>query len=192
MKAIFRVIPAALVLATCAASAQDNMSGMPMHGPVAMSMADMTKSLEPLKGKEFEIAFLTEMISHHASALEMAKMVPSHTSRPELNKLASNVIVDQKKQIDEMTAWLKTWYGQSADLTAMAMPGMDTLTAAKGAEFDKLFVSLMGEHHQGALDMAKLVSARADHAELKALAAQIIQAQTQEIGQMAEWKTIWF
>ena len=73
MKAIFRVIPAALVLATCVASAQDNMSGMPMHGPATMSMADMTKSLEPLKGKEFEIAFLTEMISHHASALEMAK-----------------------------------------------------------------------------------------------------------------------
>ena len=91
-----------------------------------------------------------------------------------------------------MTAWLKTWYDQSADFTAMAMPGMDTLTAAKGAEFDKLFVSLMGEHHQGALDMAKLVAARADHAELKALAAQIIKAQTQEIGQMADWKKSWF
>ena len=192
MKAIFRVIPADLVLATCVASAQDNMSGMPMHGPATMSMADMTKSLEPLKGKEFEVAFLTEMISHHASALEMAKMVPSHTSRPELNKLASIVIVDQKKQIDEMTGWLKTWYGQSADLTAMAMPGMDTTHRRQGRGIRQALCLAHGRASPGALDMAKLVAARADHAELKALAAQIIKAQTQEIGQMADWKKSWF
>ena len=192
MKTLLRSIPAALTLFTCAAVAQDNMGGMRMDNPATMSMADMTKSLEPLKGKEFEIAFLTEMISHHASALDMAKPVFSHTQRPELNKLASNIIADQKKQITEMSAWLQTWYGRQADETAMAMPGMDKLTAASGAEFDKLFLSLMGEHHQGALDMAKLVATRADHAELKALAAKIIEAQTQEIAEMKGWEKSWF
>ena len=192
MKTILRSILAALTLFTCAAVAQDNMGGMRTDNPATMSMADMTKSLEPLKGSEFEVAFLTEMISHHASALDMAKPVFTHTRRPELNKLAADIIADQQKQITEMSAWLKTWYGRQADETAMVMPGMDKLTAANGADFDKLFLSLMIEHHQGALDMANLVATRADHAELKELAANIIEAQTQEIGEMKSWEKSWF
>ena len=163
-----------------------------MDNPAMMSMAEMTKSLEPLKGKEFEIAFLMEMVSHHESALEMAKPVFSHTQRPELRKLASSIITDQGKEIAEMSAWLQMWYGRQADATAMVMPGMDQLNAANGAEFDKLFLSLMSEHHQGALDMARLVATRADHAELKALAARIIEAQTQEIAEMKDWEKAWF
>ena len=174
------------------ASAQDNMGGMPMNKPGEMSMAEMSKKLEPLKGKEFEITFLKEMVSHHQSAVDMAKMVAIHTKRPELIKMATSIIADQQKEIGEMTAWLKTWYEQKPDEMAMVMPGMDKLQAAKGAEFDRLFLSMMAEHHQGAVDMAKLVDGRAEHAELKTLAEIIIKAQTQEIAQMKAWQKSWF
>ena len=182
---------AAAVFASSAA-AQDNMGGMPMNKPGEMSMAEMSKKLETLKGKEFEITFLKEMISHHQSAVDMAKMVATHTQRPELNKMAVSIIADQKKEIGEMTDWLKTWDEQKPDETAMVMPGMDKLQIAKNAEFDHLFLSMMAEHHQGAVDMAKLVDSRAEHAKLKTLAESIIKAQTQEIAQMKGWQKSWF
>ena len=191
MKTIFYPLSTTLTMFAGTALAQHDMGSMTQPGSAMMSMADATKSLESLKGSEFDIAFLKEMIGHHRSALEMSKLVSTHTQRPELNKLAGDIIVGQQKQIAEMSAWLQTWYGQRTDETVMAMPGMDKLAAAKDAEFDKLFVPLMAEHHQGALDMAKLVAVRTNHTELKTLAATIIDAQTQEIGEMNGWKQAW-
>ena len=195
MKALCLFTLAALLAAAVAispATAQDNMGGMSMSKPGEMSMAEMSKKLEPLKGKEFEVTFLKEMISHHQSAVDMAKMVATRTKRPELNKMATGIIADQQKEIGEMTEWLKAWYEQKPAGMAMQMPGMDKLQAAKDAEFDKLFLSMMAEHHQGAVDMAKLVDGRAEHAKLKTLAESIIKAQTQEIAQMKAWQKAWF
>lgn len=189
MNTIFYVLPASLTLLVTTATAQHTVDSD--HAAVT-SMAEATKSLEALKGKEFEVAFLREMIGHHRSALEMAKLVHAHTQHPELNELATNIIAEQKKQITEMSGWLQAWYGQKADEAVMPMPGMDGFAAAKDAEFDKQFVTLMAEHHQGALEMARLVAARAEHAELKDLAAQIIEAQTQEINELNGWKQAWF
>jgi predicted outer membrane protein len=80
----------------------------------------MTESLQRLKGKEFEAGFLNQMIQHHQGAIEMAKMVPSHTSRPELNEYAKKIISAQDKEIGEMTRWLKEWQGTEPE----KMPNM--------------------------------------------------------------------
>ena len=131
------------------------------------------------------------MISHHQSAVDMAKLVPTNTKRPELNKLAASIIADQEKEIAQMTGWLTSWYGQQPEGMAMQMPGTDKLKTAKDAEFDKMWVSMMIEHHQGAVDMSKLVADRGEHAELKTLASSIIKSQNQEIEQMQKWQKEW-
>lgn len=158
----------------------------------------MAESLKPLKGKEFEVMFLKDMIHHHQSAVEMAELVASHTKRPELNQLAKNIVTAQKAEIDQMTGWLTSWHGETPGSMAQ-MPGMDemmkgmeALKAAKDAEFDKMFINMMSEHHKRALMMAKLVGDRTDRAELKQLANQIIKEQTKEIEQMAGWEKAWF
>ena len=163
----------------------------PQHNDAHASMAAMSDKLRPLKGKEFEVEFLKEMISHHQSAVDMAKLVPTNTKRPELNKLAASIIADQEKEIAQMTGWLTSWYGQQPEGMAMQMPGMDKLKTAKDAEFDKMWVSMMIEHHQGAVDMSKLVADRGEHAELKTLASSIIKSQNQEIEQMQKWQKEW-
>lgn len=72
---------------------------------------------------------------------------------------------------------------------------MDDMTAAlkdkKGDEFDKAFIEMMIEHHQGAIDMANLIPARAKHDEIKKLGQDIISAQTKEINEMKEWAKNW-
>jgi len=68
---------------------------------------------------------------------------------------------------------------------------IEALKGKTGDEFDKTFVELMIEHHQGAIDMANLVKTNAKHQEVKDLAQNIISAQTQEIEMMQKWQKDW-
>lgn len=61
-----------------------------------------------------------------------------------------------------------------------------------GADFDKAFIDEMIIHHEGAVDMAKLVLEQSERKELKDLANDIITAQTKEIDMMKQWKAEWF
>lgn len=60
-----------------------------------------------------------------------------------------------------------------------------------GDDFDKAFIEMMVAHHEGAVDMAKLIPLRAKHEELRKLGENIISAQTKEIGDMKEWQKNW-
>src|SRR6266550_7452695 len=73
----------------------------------------MNASLESLKGAEFEQSFLQQMIQHHRSGIEMAKLASDHTARAELRQFAEKMISKQQAEIDKMTGWLKSWYNAS-------------------------------------------------------------------------------
>src|SRR5437763_14880250 len=73
----------------------------------------MNASLEALKGSEFEQSFLQQMIQHHRSGIEMAKLASDHTKRPELRELGDKIITAQQQEIDQMTKWLADWYKTS-------------------------------------------------------------------------------
>lgn len=163
------------------------------HGP-----HPMIESLKALKGKEFEVSFLKQMIHHHHMGVEMAELATKNTKRAELNQLGKKIMSAQKAEIDQMTGWLKSWHGESPG-SMEQMPGMDKMMKemeavknAKDAEFDKMFLDKMAHHHQGAVMMAKLVSDRTDRAELKQFAAKIIKDQEEEIGQLKSWEKSWF
>lgn len=75
------------------------------------------------------------------------------------------------------------------EMTMDSMTGK--LMGKKGDEFDKIFISEMIMHHQGAIDMAKLAKENALHDELKSLSGDIITAQTKEIEMMKQWQKDW-
>lgn len=78
------------------------------------------------------------------------------------------------------------------DNNNMSMGEMtDTLKGKTGDDFDKVFISEMIIHHQGAIDMAKLAQANAKHDEVKNLANDILSAQSKEIDMMQTWQTQW-
>lgn len=76
-----------------------------------------------------------------------------------------------------------------SDMTIGQMSGI--LKNKTGDDFDKLFISGMIMHHQGAIDMARLAEQNARHDEVKNLAKDIMSAQSKEIDEMQTWQTQW-
>ncbi len=74
------------------------------------TMAGMTSSLTGKMGDEFDKEFLSEMIVHHQGAVEMAQMVLNTSKRPELIKLANDIITAQNGEIRMMQDWQKSWF----------------------------------------------------------------------------------
>ena len=78
----------------------------------------------------------------------------------------------------------------SGDEMTMSQMSAD-LADKNGDDFDAAFITSMIEHHQGAIDMARLAESRAKHAEIRELAREIISAQQGEIAQMERWQREW-
>ena len=110
------------------------------------------------------------MIMHHAQAVEMTALIPSHTQNTELRTLGARI---SRSQADEIK-FMKRWLTSRGEPVSMPMAGMDmahhsmplmpgmltpeqmeALRKAKDAEFDRLFLAGMIQHHGGALTMVK-------------------------------------
>lgn len=79
-----------------------NSTHMGMMGD-ASDMTNLEKSID------FDREFVEEMITHHQMAVMMASMLKNGTERPEMKKLANEIIAAQAKEIDQMRQWLKNW-----------------------------------------------------------------------------------
>jgi uncharacterized protein (DUF305 family) len=148
-----------------------------------------------------DLTFTQNMIPHHQQALEMARLVDTHTKRPQLRTLADEITVSQGQEVTLMQGWLKRWGKPTApegvDHGAMHMPGMISeadmrqLMIVKNRDFDLLFVDMMTAHHQGAIEMATTELRDGSLPEVKRLAQQIIDAQQGEIDQLEAWQEAW-
>lgn len=81
-------------------------SGSDMQG----MMMDMTARMEGKIGDELDKIFLEDMIVHHQGAVDMAKELQKGTERPELQKMAKDIIEVQTKEITMMEKWLSEWF----------------------------------------------------------------------------------
>ena len=113
-----------------------------------------------------DVRFMQDMIPHHHQAIEMAALVTERTNRPELVDVAGRINASQADEIEFMQQWLRERGEEVPDPTAhhtmhtshqmagMASPEqMAELAAASGIDFDRLFLSLMITHHEGAVTM---------------------------------------
>ena len=148
-----------------------------------------------------DVQFATDMIPHHAQALEMVNLTIGRELSPEVRELADQIMAAQTPEVEQMTAWLRerdkpvpsTSLDHSGhEMGDVDMPGMASmeqmaaLEAAKGAEFERMFLTMMIEHHKGAIEMAEAELANGENAEAKELARDIIETQQQEIDHMTE------
>ncbi|MBS3744160.1 MAG: DUF305 domain-containing protein [Wenzhouxiangellaceae bacterium] len=130
--------------------------------------ADEASRLAGTRYTEADVRFMQDMIPHHHQALVMSRLVPERTNRNELIEVAERIETSQADEIAFMQDWLRVRgedvpdpaahqaMHMSHEMAGMATPAqMAELEAAEGAEFDRLFLSLMIEHHEGALTMVE-------------------------------------
>lgn len=154
---------------------------MGQEGAIARARADSLR----YPYTQADIDFMKGMIHHHAQAIAMSRLVPTRDASPSIQRLSARIINAQNDEITLMQNWLRdrnqqppvvdssgsVSTGHAAhgmpghDMASMAsepmMPGMLTeaqmkeLAAARGPDFDRLFLTYMIQHHRGAVGMVK-------------------------------------
>lgn len=188
------VVAGTLALAACGDSddSGNGMSGMDSSTPSSTPSSSQAVS----SGfNDVDVEFATDMIPHHRQAVEMAELAETRADSAEVKHLAVQIMNAQDPEIQTMSGWLTEWGKPVPEDTAgmdMAgsMPGMmssddmSKLMSASGAEFDQMFLTMMIEHHQGAIEMAGTEQRAGTSTDAIALAEQIAAAQADEIATM--------
>jgi uncharacterized protein (DUF305 family) len=153
-----------------------------------------------------DVHFMSGMIHHHAQAVLMAGWAPTHGASAELQRLAERIAVAQQDEIALMQTWLRdkgepvpeakpgpmkmTMDGVAHD---MLMPGMlsdaqlQQLDRARGVEFDRLFLTFMIQHHEGAITMVEQLFGSPGAAQDEVVfrfSSDVVADQTTEIDRM--------
>lgn len=143
-----------------------------------------------------DVEFMQGMIAHHAQAIVMARMAEKNGANPQVLKLSNKIDQSQVPEIIIMQKWLERHNQFAPDTSSwhhMRMDGMLTdeelaaMNAAKGVDFDRLFLNGMIKHHVGALKMVDdlFASPRAgQEVDVGIFANDVVTAQTGEIGIM--------
>jgi uncharacterized protein (DUF305 family) len=184
MRRILLALAAAIVLAACSQGGEEQGSAPATPAP-----------------NDADVTFAQNMIPHHQQAIDMAKLVDTHTERPELRQLASSIVTAQGQEITQLQGWLSSW-GKPATPEGMGhggmeMPGtmseadMNRLMDLNEADFDLAFVEMMAAHHQGAIDMAKTELEEGSLPEVKQFAQKVIDDQQKEVDQLQQWEQEW-
>jgi uncharacterized protein (DUF305 family) len=164
----------------------------------------------PPQATAADIAFMQGMIHHHAQALDMTELIDARTNDADLRKLGLRIHVSQTDEIKMMQRWLQARRQEAPDPRAhhemagmgdmamdhtVMMPGMLTpdemkrLAAARGPEFDRLFLEGMIKHHEGALTMVKDLFATpgaGQQSEIFGFASDVDADQKMEIDRMTQ------
>mgnify|MGYP002777005340 CR=1 FL=1 len=176
-------------------------SGMMQHG------SSMSMDLGPADAN-YDLRFIDAMRMHHEGAIQMAKEAQQKSKRPQIKKLASSIIADQNREINQLQQWRQAWYPKAGDkpmaydtkmgrmmqMSSNQMQGMMMMgdLGAADSKFDLRFMNAMIPHHEGAVTMAQDALKKSKRPEIKQLAKDIITAQQKEIAQMKQWRKAWY
>ena len=150
-----------------------------------------------------DVTFAQQMIPHHEQAIEMAQMAQGRASSDAVLELAADIEAAQGPEIDTLESWLDAWgedvpsgdmegmdHGDMGDESGDSMSGMmdegemNDLMAGSGPEWDRMFLEMMIEHHQGAVEMAQVEVDQGENPDAVAMAEKIISDQQAEITEM--------
>ncbi|MCH5672206.1 DUF305 domain-containing protein [Streptomyces gilvus] len=199
-------LTAAVTLAACGNDGGSDSGGQAAAS--ASSSASSSAGAEAGAGAHNaqDVSFAQGMIPHHQQALEMARLAAGRASSAQVKDLAARIEKAQDPEIRTMSGWLTAWdekvpsSGASTD-SMESMPGMDhgsgsgmagmmdpkdmtMLEKASGKDFDTMFLTMMVEHHEGAVKMAGTEQGKGSYGPAKSMAGDIVKGQTAEITEM--------
>jgi uncharacterized protein (DUF305 family) len=175
-----------LALSACG-SGDDSHSTMSGAGTTSSATADGATT-----GASGDVAFAQMMIPHHEQAVEMADVaLENDTASADVKALATQIKGAQAPEIQTMQGWLAQW-GASESAGPMdhgsggmmSDDDMSSLMGSSGAEFDQMWLTMMIEHHEGAIEMAQDVLDTTANPDVEKLATAVVEGQEAEIATM--------
>ena len=171
-------------------------------GLVACGDDDNESTSGSPKGSAAEKAFLTGMVAHHESAIEMAGIAQQRGTDPFIKQLAGDITSAQKHEIATMEKIYRRLFdaklkpdpgahdglGLTAEQAGMTHSPNTNAMLRSANPFDRAFVDEMVPHHRGAVAMSKAVLRTTKDSALRALAEGIISAQEREISEMNDFR----
>ena len=182
-------VPAAsavLILALSACGSGDDSHGT-MSGAGTTSSSTAEGATTSATG---DVEFAQMMIPHHEQAVEMADLaLANDTASPEVKALAGQIKAAQDPEIQSMQGWLAQWgasegSGQMDHGGMMSDDQMSSLMGISGPEFNQMWLTMMIEHHEGAIEMAQDVLDTTSNPEVEQLATAVVEGQEKEIATM--------
>lgn len=160
----------------------------------AVTDSDSVKAPDGSAYNTLDVTFAQMMIAHHAQAIQMAELAPQRAANTQLRALAERIKAAQGPEISVYRTWLSDRGRPGSDPAHdhATMPGMQTdaavaeLTAARGAAFDRLFVTMMTAHHRGAQQMAGDVLKGGSDQRMAEIANEMAVEQVSEIRRMEQ------
>ncbi|GAA4924945.1 DUF305 domain-containing protein [Actinoplanes utahensis] len=167
--------------------------GKPGESAVVTDSDKVTPPTNPPFNKA-DVTYAQMMIAHHAQAIQMAELAPDRAADPGVKNLASRISAAQGPEIGALRAWLADRGQPESDPAHdhATMAGMQStqamaeLTAARGADFDRRFVTMMTAHHKGAQTMVGDLLQQGSDLKLSEMGNETAIEQVSEIRRMAE------
>lgn len=182
--AIGLTLAASIVLTGCTINI-----GTDGRGNSMMDSGMMSDTFSNSEYSQQDVMFAQMMIPHHQQAVDMSQLAQTRSTNPELLALAKQIENAQAPEIEQMQGWIEA-SGSSMHMNhEMGMGGMLSdedmadLEKASGNEFDRLYLTGMIAHHEGAIAMTHMIT-NSDNSEVKQLSENIVNSQTAEIEQM--------
>ncbi len=156
------------------------------------AVLSLTACGSPATHNSADVAFAQGMVPHHEQALDMTELVSSRTENSHVVDLAKRISSAQHPEIEKMNGWLKTWgapvqassHSSHGHSDAHGMVDLGNLADLNGNDFDRQWLSLMIQHHRGAVDMARKHLDQGTDPSTRKLAQDVIAAQEKEIAEM--------
>jgi uncharacterized protein (DUF305 family) len=159
-------------------------------------LVESMEELEGMSGREFELGYVNRIVPHHEGAVEMAELVKDMAPHKQVRELAARIIEDQNREIRELTGFLKREYGVGVDPDERQMMDHGMMAPMHdepgSAIAEKMFLLMMREHHQGALDLGNLALEEGTSPEIRRQARGMIESQRAEQDLFARWLRDWY
>jgi uncharacterized protein (DUF305 family) len=200
--AIVLIAAAAAAAASCRTGAGGGPAIIQPGAPGQASQvvqAEQARDLSKVQFTPADVKFMQGMIHHHAQAVDMTQLLTTRTNSDDMKKLALRIELSQNDEMKMMRRWLEVRGQEIPGEHAHHMPGapmmpgmltadeMARLAAAKGTEFDRLFLTGMIKHHAGAITMVEELFATpgaGQDSEIYAFASDVDADQRMEIDRM--------
>jgi uncharacterized protein (DUF305 family) len=185
------------VLAISAGCSSSNEAEHPAgHNPPSSATATPTATAAAEAHNDADVMFAQHMIPHHTQAVEMSDtLLAKQGIDPRVTELANQIKAAQGPEIQQMQGWLTQWgtpaippmsgHGEVAGMSGMmSEQDMTALKDAQGVDADKLFLTQMIAHHEGAVTMAQTEIKDGEYPPAVEMAHAIVTTQQQEIDTM--------